>query len=202
MFLGRRFDTARDGCIEQLLRGTEVSSTFRLASLVVILLATLRTGAVAAQPTTMAQAAKPAELGSVAWQTDVESAWSATRSNGRPLLVFVTRSHCAFCVQMKDRTYGNVAVAGAINRSFVPLVLDGGTTSPLLKELHVSVYPSTFVISPQAVILARIDGYVPPEAMAQRSSGAGAKIRRRQLDAKPLTDRDGRPSGSRRARAS
>ncbi len=109
-----------------------------------------------------------AESGQVAWQTDVETAWTAARKQGRPLLVFVTRDRCAYCTQMKDFTYGNPTVAGAINRSFVPLVLDAGAPSPLLKELRVSVYPSTIVISPQAVIIARIDGYVPPETLAGR----------------------------------
>jgi hypothetical protein len=69
---------------------------------------------------------------------------------------------------MKEGTYNDVAVAGAINQSFVPLILNGGTKSQLLRDLRVSAYPSTFVISPQAVILDRIDGYVPPEKLASR----------------------------------
>jgi len=140
-----------------------VNWTVRIESLVLILLVTIGQSATAAEPA------------KVAWQTDLASAWTTTRENGRPLLVFVTRENCAYCAQMKDRTYGNAAVAGAINRSFVPLVLDGGTRSPLLKELHVNVYPSTFVISPQAIVLARVDGYVPPEAMAQRLNSLGPK---------------------------
>jgi uncharacterized protein YyaL (SSP411 family) len=83
-------------------------------------------------------------------------------------LVFVTRQDCLYCTKMKDRTFVNATVAGAINRSFVPLALDGGIRSPLLDELNVTTYPTTVVISPQAVILDRIDGYVAPEALASR----------------------------------
>lgn len=112
-----------------------------------------------------AEIAAPAK---VTWHTTVESAWQLTRQQGRPLLVFVTRDDCAYCVKMKDRTFSHATVAEAINRGYVPLVLDGGVPSPLLRELKVSMYPATFVISPQAVILARIDGFVPPEALASR----------------------------------
>jgi protein disulfide-isomerase len=133
-----------------------VKTVIRVASLVLMLLALggARAGA--------------AEAGKVAWHTDVQKAWSATCQNGRPLLVFVTRDHCVYCTQMKDLTYAHPAVAGAINRSFVPLLLDAAAASPLLSQLRVSVYPSTFVISAQAVILDRIDGYVPPAILAGR----------------------------------
>ncbi len=53
-----------------------------------------------------------------------------------------------------------------INRSFVPLLVDGRDRSPLVRELKVQYYPCTFIISPQAVILARFDGYVSPEQFA------------------------------------
>jgi len=96
--------------------------------------------------------AAAADATKVAWHSNVESAWKITQENGRPLLVFVTRESCLYCVQMKEGTYNDVAVAGAINQSFVPLVIDGGAKSQLLRDLRVSAYPSTFVISPQAVI--------------------------------------------------
>lgn len=119
-------------------------------------------------PLTTARGAEMAEPAKVTWHTTVESAWHLTRQQGRPLLVFVTRDDCAYCVKMKDRTFSHATVAEAINRGYIPLVLDGGVPTPLLRELKVSMYPATFVISPQAVILARIDGFVPPEALASR----------------------------------
>jgi thioredoxin-related protein len=104
----------------------------------------------------------------VAWLTDVDDAWTATLRQGRPLLVFVTRENCAYCTQMKQRTYGNEQVAATINHSFVALLIDGKASSPLSRELNVTAYPATFVISPQAVVVERIDGFVPPEVLAAR----------------------------------
>ena len=109
-----------------------------------------------------------AEQAPVAWHRDVKSAWQSTQQQGRPLLVFVTSSHCLYCTKMKQATYSNPAVAATINRSFVPLVLDGETPSPLLKDLAVKAFPATFIISRDAIILDRMDGYVAPDKLMAR----------------------------------
>jgi protein disulfide-isomerase len=108
------------------------------------------------------------EAPTVAWHTQLDSAWAQSCQQGRPLLVFVTCENCRFCDRMKQGTFARADMAEAINRSFVPLTLDGSVDTPLVKELNVKYYPVTFIISPQAVILARIDGYVSPEQLAAR----------------------------------
>ena len=105
---------------------------------------------------------------SVGWQTDVNQAWKMTQQQDRPLLVFVTSEDCAYCVKMKNSTYADSFVRAQIAACFVPLELNGRDASPLVKDLHVESYPTTFIISPRAVILDRISGYVPPEALAKR----------------------------------
>jgi len=104
----------------------------------------------------------------VAWQKDIAQAWQETQQDGRLLLVFVTRAHCYYCAKMKDGTYASPVVARSVQAAYVPLMLDGADQTPLLRELNVRGYPSTFVISPQAVVLDRIDGYVSPEVLANR----------------------------------
>jgi thioredoxin-related protein len=111
---------------------------------------------------------RAADKPSIAWHSDVEKAWKATQDQGRPLLIFVTAKQCAYCVKMKQTTYADPNVAAAVKRSFVPLVLDGDSNSPLLKELGVTAYPATFIISGDAVVLDRVNGYVPPEALVKR----------------------------------
>jgi thioredoxin-related protein len=107
------------------------------------------------------------EPASVTWHNDVALAWSAASQHGRPMLVFVTCPNCRFCDKMKQGTFARPDMAETINRAFVPLAVDGGSDAPLVKELNVKYYPATFIISPQAVILARIDGYVSPEQFTQ-----------------------------------
>ena len=71
-----------------------------------------------------------AEQPAVVWHHDVKTAWQSTQQQNRPLLVFVTSSHCLYCTKMKQGTYANATVAATINRSFVPLVLDGEAPLP------------------------------------------------------------------------
>ena len=110
-------------------------------------------------------AAVASDTAKVAWHTKVQDAWQDQQGR-RPLLVFVTREDCFYCVQMNKLTYGNSAVAGAINQSFVALVIDVAT--PPCCAMKVTAFPTTFVISPQAVIVDRIEGFVRPEVLASR----------------------------------
>ncbi len=123
---------------------------------------------------------------SVAWHHDVKSAWKSTQQQGRPLLVFVTTSHCLYCTKMKQATYSNAAVAATINRSFVPLVLDGQAPSPLLQDLVVKAFPATFIISQDAVILDRLDGYVPPDKLMARLAACSGPGYRQNRPPRPI----------------
>jgi hypothetical protein len=67
---------------------------------------------------------------------------------------------------MKHGTYSDRAVAATINDRFIALTIDAARPSPLLKDLAVNAYPATFVISPEAVILQRIDGFITPQQMS------------------------------------
>ncbi|MGD9721329.1 MAG: thioredoxin family protein [Pirellulales bacterium] len=111
---------------------------------------------------------------SLTWHTDLDAAWAASRQHGVPLLLFVTSDHCTFCTRMKDGTLNHPGVTSVVNGAFVPLVLHAKSESRLLQELRVVYYPTTFVISPQAVVLARIDGYISPTDLARRLSALKA----------------------------
>lgn len=109
-----------------------------------------------------------ADVNHVRWSNSIDQAWQESQSRGVPLLVFVTRPDCIPCARMKVSTYADRSIAATLNRRFVAVAIDGTRPSPLLKDLAVAAYPVTFVISPDAVILERIDGYVTPQQMAAR----------------------------------
>jgi thioredoxin-related protein len=132
----------------------------------------------------------------ITWFTEVEPAWQAAQREGRPLLVYVTHDECVYCRKMEKQTYVDRAVTTAIQSDFVPLSLNGAKSSPLIKDLAVKSYPATFVISPQAVVLDRIDGYVPPEQLARRLASVTPRKSGR-APAQPVAER--KPSGTARA---
>lgn len=109
-----------------------------------------------------------AEIAPIAWHSDVARAWQQSQLEQRPLVIYVTHQNCVFCEKMKQETWRDARVAHAVREGFVPLFIDATTPSMLTKELAVNAYPATFVISPQAVVLERINGYVPPERLAAR----------------------------------
>lgn len=109
-----------------------------------------------------------ADPGAVSWSNSVEDAWRTAGSLGRPMIVFVTRTGCLPCARMKTMTFVDRRVTGLINDRFVAVTLDGAQPTPLLNELKVHAVPATFVISPEAKILARFDGYLAPEALVAR----------------------------------
>ncbi len=109
-----------------------------------------------------------AESESIAWSSSVEAAWRAAGSLDRPMIVFVTRAGCLPCARMKTATFVDRQVARLINERFVAVVVDGAQPTPLLNELRVHAVPATFVISSEAKILDRIEGFLPPQALAAR----------------------------------
>ena len=117
----------------------------------------------------------------VRWLSDVAEAWQMSQSHGRPLLVFVTQTGCLPCAKMKVNTFADPKVAARISQQFVALVIHADQPSALLKDLAVKAYPTTFVISPEAVILERIDGFMPPEKLAAKLAQADVASRQRAL---------------------
>ena len=114
----------------------------------------------------LADSVSAAESKPVRWFNDANEAWRTSQAQRRPLLIFVTRTDCVPCARMKLGTYSDRAVAATINDRFIALTIDAARPSPLLKDLAINAYPATFVISPEAVILQRIDGFITPEQMS------------------------------------
>lgn len=104
----------------------------------------------------------------ITWLRDADEAWAEAVKADRPLVLFITRSKCRFCMKMKSVTFADAEVTAQINSSFVPLAIDPKTDAALIKELKIASYPTTLIISPEAVTLERIKGYLPPEKFLER----------------------------------
>ena len=116
----------------------------------------------------LAAIAVPASAAEIVWLQDAEAAWKQTVGEKRPLLLFVTRPNCKHCNQMKTVTFADEQVRTLVNEGFVPLVVDPTTDPELLKELKITAYPTTLIISPEAELLDRFKGYSPPAEFRRR----------------------------------
>jgi thioredoxin-related protein len=113
-------------------------------------------------------AAAPAFGEPIEWSHDVDAAWQRTVREGRPLLLFITRSRCKYCAQMKTATLVDVQVADQVMTGFVPVAIDPQSDPELIKELNVRSFPTTLIISPDALMLDQIKGYLPPADFQKR----------------------------------
>ncbi|MEX0977337.1 MAG: thioredoxin family protein, partial [Pirellulales bacterium] len=96
----------------------------------------------------------------IAWSTDVRAAWQTAQSANRPLLVFVTSSHCSYCRKMQSDTLSSPAVARQVQDSYVPVMVNADDSAGIAAQLKVSGVPATFLVLPDGRIADRVDGYV------------------------------------------
>lgn len=104
----------------------------------------------------------------ILWRHDTEGAWRQTVGERRPLIVFVARSRCKHCARMKSESFADPLVRELVRKEFVPLEIDADADRELAKELQITTFPTTLVISPEADLLERFKGYVPPAELQRR----------------------------------
>jgi len=105
---------------------------------------------------------------SIHWSTDVRAAVEQASEQGRPILLFVSSSHCGYCTKMKRETYSNPAVAMQVNEAFIPVYVNADRSTELVRQLKVSAYPTTVVVSPESQVVAKIRGFVGPAKFQKR----------------------------------
>lgn len=104
----------------------------------------------------------------IVWLHDTDAAWQKTIDEQRLLLLFVTRPNCKYCSQMKGVTFADERVTALVGAAFVPLAIDPASDPELIKELKIAAYPTTLIISPEAGLLDRFKGYLPPAEFQRR----------------------------------
>lgn len=120
------------------------------------------------------------------WRTDFRQARRVSVAESRPLLVFVTMDGCPYCQKMLRTTYEKAGVAAEAAETFVLAVVNGSQQEGLAKQLGVRVYPTTYVIDSNSVLVDRIEGFVPPTQLRRRlaitsrrlAKGSAGKSRR------------------------
>ena len=105
---------------------------------------------------------------SIDWHHNLDAAWQTTRSQERPLLLFITSDDCRYCVLMKDDSWQNAHVAAHVNDQFVAVQVDSEMNRRLMQVLNVQILPTTLIISPDRRVLERFSGYVAPQQLLKR----------------------------------
>jgi protein disulfide-isomerase len=105
----------------------------------------------------------------VHWSNELVPAWNFAIQNRRPLLIYIHSQNCLYCRKM-EAEFTNGQLATHINTNFVAVALDAKAAGELNHQAGVQAYPTTLVISPDQLLLDRIEGYLPVTQFQQRTT--------------------------------
>ncbi|QDS98730.1 thioredoxin family protein [Adhaeretor mobilis] len=100
--------------------------------------------------------------------TRYPAAWTAAQKTGRPILIFATSQQCPYCVKMIEGTYKQKHITQLVAGSFETVYVDRHAQPELVKKLNIKWYPTTIVVTPGNKVVAKIEGYVEPNAFTTR----------------------------------
>lgn len=103
----------------------------------------------------------------IAWRTDLEAARTESAESNRPMLLFVTSSHCPYCVKMMNDTFRNPAVIAELNEHFVPMQIERGTQAELERKIGIQLYPTIVIVDDVGVEVRRMKGFISGPAFVQ-----------------------------------
>ncbi len=106
------------------------------------------------------------------WEKDIHAARSVAVREGKPMLLVFGAEWCTFCKKMEKSTLANPQMVKYINSTFVPVHIDVDKDPRVAKILEVESLPCTIILSPQADLLGRIDGYENPADLYKKLTAA------------------------------
>jgi len=96
------------------------------------------------------------------------AAWTAAQESNRPILVYVSMSHCHYCTKMIDRTFKRPEVSQLVTDSYEPIRVNRKSNAKLVRSLHIKLFPTTVLVGPNNKILDVIEGYVDAKRFRRR----------------------------------
>jgi len=116
-------------------------------------------GSIAAPPSfTGASTSQP----SIKWHNDLKVAHKQAVAEGKPILVVFGAEWCGYCKKLESQTLNTPEMSRYISENFVPVHLDLDKEKKIGSILEVNSLPCTVVLSPDADLLGRINGYQTP----------------------------------------
>lgn len=121
-------------------------------------------------------AAEPAspsdEAVAVAWQANLRAAHKVAVQDNKPLLLVFGAEWCHFCTKLEQETLAHPALARYINATYVPVHLDYDKDERVREILEVERLPCTILLTKDAEILDRFEGYMPPADIYKKLAAA------------------------------
>lgn len=99
----------------------------------------------------------------VKWQKSLKTAQKMALQQDKPIMIVFGASWCTFCHKLERETLGDRRTAAMIERDFIPVHLDFNKEEKVAKILEVERLPCTVVLTPQADLLLKFEGFAEPK---------------------------------------
>jgi len=93
------------------------------------------------------------------WHKSLKPAHKLAIETDKPLLIVFGASWCHYCHKLERETLSDKRLVAAIERDFIPVHLDFERDAKVAKILEVERLPCTVILSPQADLLQKTEGY-------------------------------------------
>lgn len=95
----------------------------------------------------------------IRWNHNLKAAHKLAVEQDKPLLIVFGASWCTYCHKLERETLGDKRITAIVERDFIPVHLDYDRDSKIAKILEVERLPCTVMLSPQADLLLKHEGY-------------------------------------------
>lgn len=106
------------------------------------------------------------------WHKDIFAAHKEAVRTGKPMLLVFGADWCVFCKKLEQTTLAEPEMVKYINGNFVPVHLDVDRDKKVASILEIKSLPCTVVLSPDADVLGRIEGFAKAPALYKQLAAA------------------------------
>ena len=105
------------------------------------------------------------------WQQNLKGAQKLALQQNKPMLIVFGASWCTYCHKLERETLSDRRIVNFIEQEFIPVHLDFDKDAKIAKILEVERLPCTVILTPEADLLLRSEGFaVPKDFQATLSS--------------------------------
>lgn len=110
------------------------------------------------------------------WTTDVQQAWQRSRTEQRPMLLYVSKQGCPYCRMMETGTLRDPALMEHIQSQFVTAAVEAHAHADFVQRLSVRAFPTLLVIDRDGRAVAAIVGYVSAAQLQERLNNLSTRL--------------------------
>lgn len=108
----------------------------------------------------------------VEWSPNLKAAHKLAVRDNKPLLLVFGADWCHFCKKLENESLAHPALANYINTTYVPVHLDFDKDERAREILKVERLPCTILVTKDAEILDRFEGYMPAAEVYRKLAAA------------------------------